>query len=109
MELPRERLLSRAVEVNECIAQKDWSAHVNRWLDARAAHHAHITGHRYSPDVLYTTQVDSSELILRHKMEYEVDMRTHSGSRTLTYTRFKREYILEDYPSSMANCQLRKH
>ena len=42
-------------------------------------------------------------------MEYEVDMRIHSGSRTLTYTRFKRDYILEGCLSSMAKCQLRKH
>ena len=41
-------------------------------------------------------------------MEHEVDMRTQRGSRTLTYTCSKRDYIVEDYLSSMANCQLRK-
>ena len=41
-------------------------------------------------------------------MEHEFDMWTHSGSRTLTYTRSKRDYVFEDHLSSMANCQLRK-
>ena len=70
MELPRERLLSRGFEVDECDVQNSWSAHVVRWLDARAARHAHITG--CSPDALYTTQVSQkgqnpSEFILRYK------------------------------------------
>ena len=106
MELPWERLPSRAFEVNECIVRTSWSVHVDRWLDAHAARHAHITG--CSPDALYTTQSDSSELILRCKMEHEFDMWTHNGSRTLTNTRSKRDYIFRDYLSSMANCQLRK-
>ena len=50
MELPRELLLSRAFKVNECTMRTSWSAHVDRWLDARAARHAHIIG--CSPDAL---------------------------------------------------------
>ena len=76
MELPRERLLSPAFEVNECIAQDSWSAHVDRWLDVCAAHHAYITN--CSPGALYTTQVDCYESILRCKMEHEVYINKHS-------------------------------
>ena len=85
MDLPRERLLSRAFEVNEWITQNSWSAHVARWLDARAVRHAHITGH--SPDALYITHVDAAELTLRCKVEHEIDMKTHKGTKTTTYTR----------------------
>ena len=106
MDLPRERLLSRAFEVNEWIIQKSWSSHVDRWLDARAARHAQITGH--SPDKLYSTQVDAAKLTLRYKVEHQFDMKTHTGTKTATYMRFKRDDYFEDYLSSMANSQLRK-
>ena len=106
MDLPQERLLSRAFEINEYITHKSWSAHVDQWLNARAASHARITGS--IPDAVYTSQIDSSELILRYKLELEIDMRTHSGSKTATYTSFKHDYTCGDYLSGMANCQLRK-
>ena len=111
-------LLTRAYEAsylgNECIAQNSWSAlrrTVDCWLNARASRHAHImiTGCSPDRDALYTTQFDSFGLILRYQMEHEIDMRTHNGSKTLTYMRFKRDYIFEDCLSSMACCQLRKH
>ena len=94
MDLPRERLLSRAFEISEYITHNSWSAHVDHWLDARAASHARITG--CAPDMLYTAQVDSSELIFECKLEHEIDMRMHSGSKTLTYTRLKRNYSFEE-------------
>ena len=106
MDLPQERLLSRAFEINEYITHKSWSAHVDQWLNARAASHARITGS--IPDAVYTSQIDSSELILRYKSELEIDMRKHNGSKTATYTSFKHNYTFEDYLSGMANCQLRK-
>ena len=60
------------------------------------------------PDAVYNSQIDSSELILRYKLELEIDMRKHNGSKTATYTSFKHNYTFEDYLSGMANCQLRK-
>ena len=106
MDMPRERLLSRAFEVNEYITRNSWSTHVDHWLDARAASHARITG--CMPDAAYTSQVDSSELILRCKTEHEIGMRAHNGSKIITYTHLKIGYNFEDYLSSMTNCQLRK-
>ena len=70
MDIPQERFLSRASEISEDITHKSWSAHVDQWLDARAASHARITN--TIPDALYSGQMDSSELILRYKLELEI-------------------------------------
>ena len=106
MDMPRERLLSRAFEINEYITRNSWSTHVDHWLDARAASHARIAG--CVPDAAYSNQADPSQLILRCKTEHEIGMRAHQGSKTMTYTRFKSGYNFEDYLSSMTSFQLRK-
>ena len=113
MELPQEKLPSRAFEVNIIIVLTIWSAHGDRWLNAHAAHHVLITGS--SPDARnYTTNIDSSELILTCKMDRECDVWTYKGARTLTYMRYKSDTIMirqhddnifEDYLSS---CHMRK-
>ena len=71
MELPQERLLSRAFEVNIIIVLTIWLARGDRWLNAHAAHHVLITGS--SPDARsYTTNIDSSELSLHARWNVNV-------------------------------------
>jgi len=80
MELPRHRLLSRAYQVNKYILTKSWSSHVRTWLNERARQHTAIFDIT-SDGRLYSSQIDIPKMMLRCKAEYEVNFRTHTGTR----------------------------
>jgi len=46
--------------------------------------------------------IDIPKMMLRCKAEYEVNFRTHTGTRTLAYSSFKGDYILR---TTSATCQ----
>ena len=72
----------------------------------RAASHSRIIGS--IPSSLYTSQLDSSDLILRYIWEFEIDTRKHNKSKTAIHKSFKPKHIFGDYLSGMANRQLPK-
>ena len=74
------------------------------WMHAQHAMHT-------SPAMARTHCLNTcgcSEITSRYKVEHQVDMKTHTGTKTSTFMRFRRDDNFEEYLSSMANSQLRK-
>ena len=108
MELPRQGSSAVLTQVDKYILAKSWSSHDKIWLNERARQHTAIFDITLDGR-LYSSHIDIPKMMLRCKAEYEVNFRTHTGSRTLAYSSFKGDYILEDYLSNMPNVQLRQN
>jgi len=63
-------------------------SHVKTWLNERARQHTAVFDIT-SDGRLYSSHINIPKMMLRCKAEYEINSRTHTGTRTLAYSSFK--------------------